>query len=363
MRIEYVTTSTGPAPADGHALANQDGSAKWCQLFPIGVVKHRADFPNGKIVFDTKFLTSMVNNWLEEGSPQRAINYFHRGTSDGDATPISEKIAAGWIQGLQLREDGLWALIAWTEKARGFILADELRYLSPEFTTDGLNKATGKRQGPTLLGAALLNDPYLTELPRVAASEKPEAEPSAIGARMDKKQLCDALGLAEDVADEEVTKAIAELVEAKNASALSATETATKLGELESSTVTLTEKLSASEKRVAELESEKRTAEVKSFVDGLVKAGKVTPAIRENVEAIGLSSGVDAIKFFEKAVPAVSMTEIGVPAGSNGDPKKEALQRFDAKVAELQGKGMKFAEAYSAARQALPEDFIQAFSS
>lgn len=353
-------------------MAAGDVEAKWCQLFPMGVVKHRSDFPGGKLPLDRAFLSAMVANWEAEGKPERAVNYFHRGASGPDITPISEKVAAGWIRNLDLRDDGLWAQIAWTDKARAFILADELRYLSPEFSPNAHSKKTGKPQGPTLFGAALLNDPYLTELPRVAASEQSnQAEPSAdTGARMNKKLICAALGLSEDTADEVVMAKLAEMKAAgeklalaeKDAAeklALSEKTAATKLGEvtaLQETTLKLTERVGTLEKENATLLSERKAGAVKSFLDGLVKAGKVTPATREGYEAIALSSGLEAIKFLEKSAAVVPMGERGVESASTTS-LADAQRRIDARVAELRKADpvLKFSEAHDAALSEMPE--------
>jgi phage I-like protein len=359
-------------------LAADDPAApKWCKMFPLGVVKYRADFPKG-IRFDAATLQTMATNYAAEGKPERAVNYFHRGASTpGDPTPISEKIAAGWIQDLELRDDGLYALIKWTDRARGYILADELRYLSPEFRLSFTNKTTGANQGPTLLGAALLNDPYLTELPRVAANE---AAPTADGANMEK--LRKLLNLSDSATEADIEAAVTKLAEgakcaecgsgmscpkcdkAMSEQATKLSESTAKLAEIEGVVTKLTEQVSALEAEKAKLLSERRESEVKLFVDGLVKTGKVTPAIREDVERMGLAGGVDAIKFFEKAAPVVVPgAEIGVTGDATAkNQREEAQKRFLARRDELQAKGLSFTDAHNQTKSELPKEFALYFS-
>jgi phage I-like protein len=340
-------------------LAADSPEAKWQKLFPIGVEKHRADF---KITFDAKTLKSMADNYAAEGKPRRAVNYFHQGPSNVVA-PLDNKIAAGWIQDVELRADGLYGLIQWTERARKYILADEMSYLSPEFRMSQMNKATGKEQGPTLLGAALLNDPFLTELPRVAASED---APSAQEAKHMKK-LIELLKLAEGASEADVEKAVEALVQNE----VKLSEGETKLSELQTVVTKLTEQVAEVTKARDSITQErdalvagKKQDEVKAFVQKLVESGKVTPAIRQNVEALGLSGGLEAIQFFEKATPVVAVNEEkGVTgAATSATPKEEAIKKVNARIAELDAKQVHFNEQLKIIKAEMPEAYALAYS-
>ena len=352
-------------------LASEDRGPKWHLVFPMGVVKHRGDFPGGRIEFSRDVLTAMAGNYAAEGKPERAVNYFHRGASSVPGTP-EEKCAAGWISDVRVTDAGLETLIAWTERARGFIVADELRYLSPEFLLDGMSKATGKKQGPTLLGAALLNDPFLTELPRVAASENPNPN----GEEM--KNIATLLSLAEDATAESIeaaVKALTEKVAAHEAEKTAAAEATMKLTEesaskavalteVQAMVTKLTEQVNTLTKERADLAAKDAARDVKGYVDGLVKAGKVTPAIREGVEKLALAHGVDAVKFLEAATPVVQPNvEKGIVGDATAvDPKADAAKRFNAKRAEYEAKGMKFADAHNLTRGEMPTEFALAFA-
>lgn len=323
---------------------------RWQKLFPLGAVRHRADFPGGRIEFSRDFLQSLAANYAAEGKPERAVNFFHRGSSDGDATPIADKVAAGWISDLELDEvgaggrdgPGLYALIAWTERARAFILADELRYLSPEFAPNAASKATGKPQGPTLLGAALLNDPYLTELPRVAASEHPKEKHG-----MNRKLICAALGLAEDATDEQINEACE--------NAATAPPPSPDAGKAER--LALAERVKASDaavmkltEQLAEMRSAQKARDVKAFFDRLVTEGRVTPGMREGLEKIAMAAGLEAVAFLEKNPVIVASGEAGVTGGAVSADQKT----WDAKLAECEAKGMTGLAAFEATKLALP---------
>lgn len=286
---------------------------KWCQLFPLNVTRHRGDFPGGEITFDSGFLSTMVANWVKSGRHALPVDYFHRGGSANDGLPVEEKVASGWIEDLRLGPSGLEALINWTERARGHIQADELRYLSPSFSVDGNDKQNGGRQGPTLHGAALLNDPYLEELPRVAASNTPPTTaPAATTPKkethMDKKQICTALGLPEDTTDEMLSAAMAKCKAYLAAPVVDpATQPApaamaalsSKAEKLELANDTLKTSLSAAVKRVEELEAAAATEKMTRLCDELISAKKVLPAQREQVVAMAKATSIDdARKFF-----------------------------------------------------------------
>jgi len=378
------------------SLAKGDDSApKWALLFPLGETKHRKDFPGGKIQFTAEFCKSLVRNWEAEGSPERALNYFHRGASiPGDVTPIDGKIAAGWMTGLVFddsgrgpeRKDGpgVYILPKWNDRAKQYILSDELRYLSPEFAVDATSKTTGKSQGPTLFGAALLNDPFLTELPAVAAAETaPEND-------MDKKMICAALGLAESATDEQINAAAQKMSEARakmqsakqgapapedgkpaatmgeNVSALSEAHSAAvaRLSVVEAEVVRMAESVRAKDEQIAKLSTDSKAAEVKAFLDKQVAEFRCAPAARADFEKLALAHGIECIRFVERLPKVTSPGELGV-AGEvgGGDKMKEAQARFDAQIAANEKSGMKGMAAFESARIALADDHRLLFGS
>lgn len=92
-------------------------------------------------------------NVLKYEDGKLPLDYFHD----------SDKVAAGWIEGVHLSDDGLelWIDVKWTKPAEEKISHGELRYLSAEFSLDyQLNEGSNKF-GPTLLGAGLTNRPFV----------------------------------------------------------------------------------------------------------------------------------------------------------------------------------------------------------
>ena len=149
------------------ADASHAPGEQWVHLLPAGEFKARdgrgpwlMDNPM-KVIEETK---------LYAGTNQLPVDYEHQidlSSKNGQPAP-----AAGWIQGLQSREDGIWGLVKWTEKATEFLSAKEYKYLSPvmNYTKDG--------NVVRIIRAALTNNPAL-EMTALAKNENStdQAEP------------------------------------------------------------------------------------------------------------------------------------------------------------------------------------------
>lgn len=336
-----------------------EGAEKWSKLFPLGT-KHRADFPDGKIEFTREFLATMLANWEREGKPARVVNYNH---AQPGSAPYKETVAAGWMRELELRDDGLWARIEWTDEARSFIEAKQFQFLSPEFLVEGLDKNTGKAQGPTLRGAALLNTPYFTELPAVAAQEQLPLEGTEKNPML--KKLCEMLGMPEDSSEEQVMAKLQEKLtakaEEKPAEEEKQKEQEKQLAETlkakDAEVIALSERVKTSEEKFAALERSMHRERVEAYVAELVRARKVLPSKVEAVTKIALSDMALAKSLYDDA-PAVvpSDKEVGVESGANPDTKS-AQAKLDARIIELRkaDSALSFSEAYKTALSELKD--------
>ena len=104
-------------------------------------------------------------SWFRGLGRKLAIDFehqtFRRTRPDGLAP------AAGWIGGLELRADGLYATgVEWTDEARELIRAGKYRYISPVIFWADEARTRIAALGPP----ALTNDPALTDLPMLAAT-------------------------------------------------------------------------------------------------------------------------------------------------------------------------------------------------
>ena len=353
-----------------------DRSPRWQMLIPLNAERHRPDVPGGKLTFTEAFLASLERNFREMKSEYLGgdgfgvqMNYFH---PDDDA-PIESRIASGWIEDIKLvrsgpaGELGLWGLARLTERARAYLDADELRYLSPEIAFDPVNESTGKRRGPTLIGAALLLSPSFHELPRIAAAALPPADQATTGAhRMDKKMICACLGIAEDSSDEAVMTALkacceravkmsaeaeaVKLARVADATALTAAQEAAKLDAERVAKLTAT---------VQEMQDAKFKSDVSALVTKLKTEGRIQAAEGANVEEVAAAMGIaKAEQFFGSRAPVVSLTEKGRSgAGEDGAPTEDqARVSYFAKVEEVQKlHSIPFAEATKRVNREHPE--------
>lgn len=71
--------------------------------------------------------------------------------------------AFGWFKEVFLSEDGLdlFAKVKWNKKGTVSLNEGEYRYFSPEFRQNFIHNLSGKEYGPTLVGGALTNYPFL----------------------------------------------------------------------------------------------------------------------------------------------------------------------------------------------------------
>jgi hypothetical protein len=134
----------------------------WLHAFPLGRYVHPV---HGELHFTRERLERIadgVNGGVRGITP--ALDFDHR----EDRAKGGK--AAGWITAAEVRADGLWIAVEWTEEARAEVRAGAWRYLSPEFGA-WTDPRSGIRHRDVLLGAALTNRPFLRDLAPVAACE------------------------------------------------------------------------------------------------------------------------------------------------------------------------------------------------
>ncbi len=87
------------------------------------------------------------------------LDYEHR-TLTGEEAP-----AAAWFD-LAVKDGALYATnVRWVERAKKMVESGEYRYVSPVFKHDAVDKESGKKVQMALFNAALVNEPFLDELP------------------------------------------------------------------------------------------------------------------------------------------------------------------------------------------------------
>ena len=122
----------------------------------------------GQVQITQDTLISFVENFKKDAyGVELSIDYDHE-----------TREAAGWVRDVFLSNDGVTLLgeIKWTPKGALSLKDKEFRYFSPEFSLNYVHPHTGIEHGPTLLGGALVNRPFLKMNAIVGLKEKQNQE-------------------------------------------------------------------------------------------------------------------------------------------------------------------------------------------
>ena len=248
--------------------------------------------------------------------------------------------AAGWIEAMETRDDGIYARVAWTAKAREMIEAGEYRYVSPVF------RHTKSGEVLTIDRAALTNNPDL----EVRALARRDSEEEGTMDEDEIKALCSALGLKEDAEPAAIVKAaqdqaaalktaaqageagttalasMAALVDlnAQAAPEAVATAVAARL-KANGQTVPL-EQYRALATRLEKLETNSAEKDAKDLVEGALRAGKIVPASRDWALSYCRDdrAGFEAFLAAAPVIVAPGAETTGQPARTKGAALDEA---------------------------------------
>lgn len=122
-------------------------------------------------------LRTMAKNFRDGKFPapptRICVDYDHLSLKPGK--PGDGK-AAGWFVDVELRADDteLWALVEWTEAGAEAVRTKEYQFVSPVIAGDFVTN-DGEQIGPTLLNAAITNNPQLQGMAPVSLSLRPSA--------------------------------------------------------------------------------------------------------------------------------------------------------------------------------------------
>lgn len=137
-------------------------------LIPFGTVAVERPASGGSFVFTKKHAES-AKRWFDQMGRKLAIDYEHQSFERFNTRPDGLRPVAGWIAGLEIREDGLWAVdVVWTERARELLRKGEYKYFSPVIYWTDEDHSDVAALGPV----ALTNDPAMRGVPPLAASRR-----------------------------------------------------------------------------------------------------------------------------------------------------------------------------------------------
>src|SRR6185436_3109707 len=107
--------------------------------------------------------------WFASLGRKLAIDYEHQSFERHNTRADGLRPAAGWVGGLQVREDGLWAVdVTWTARAKELLAAGEYRYFSPVIFWTDEDYGDVAALGPV----ALTNDPAMRGVTPLAAARR-----------------------------------------------------------------------------------------------------------------------------------------------------------------------------------------------
>ena len=178
-------------------------SEQWVQLLPVGKVIGR-DGRGPWLVRKPERIVAATRQLAGKG--WLAVDYEHQ--IDLHAQTGKPAIAAGWIKAVEVRADGIWGLIEWTERASSLIRAHEYRYLSPVFEHTRSGEVT------RILRAGLTNSPNidLKALASMGAGMNQTSPTNRLTT-----ELRALLSLPEDAEEDAIIEAVRALLSSRNA--------------------------------------------------------------------------------------------------------------------------------------------------
>jgi phage I-like protein len=153
--------ATSTATATVELMSQTNGGDQWIHLLPAGTIQTRDYRGPWKLTNPSAVIQASRE---AAGRLKMPIDYDHAidlATPNGAPAP-----AAGWIDALQSRADGIWGRVEWTPRAAQQLLHREYRYLSPV-----LELADDRRTVTSILRASLTNIPNLPQLVALASME------------------------------------------------------------------------------------------------------------------------------------------------------------------------------------------------
>jgi phage I-like protein len=286
--------------------AKADKAPEWIQVLPAGNVESL----KGDFIVDEESMRLVLSVFARVGR-DLVLDFEHQtlGTADRNfQSPDGTAPAAGWVQELEARKDGLWARMSWTERGERMVLAREYRYLSPVVFV-----RKEDRRAAVLRHVALTNDPAILGMkPIVNKATEPEEGDMDL-----KDKLIEMLSLKAEASDEELLAGVRDLhawrTGVTSTLALKADATAADARGAVLALKSPDNTIPMAEFVALKAQVAKRSAD--DLVELALKDGKVTPANKAWAEEYALKD-TEGFQAFLKTAPAV------VPTGRQTDDTK-----------------------------------------
>lgn len=361
-----LTSLDARAPGSVAVLSTEfaAGSGGWQRILPAGEFSAR-DGRGPFVVGDRAAMERIVaESRAYHGETDMVVDYDHQSLAVMEAGSGKTAKAAGWVKGLEIRDDGIWADIKWTAAAASAIGAEEYRYLSPVIPHDakgnvrmvlgvsltnvpayhieafsaafskpdrnddmdkilaalGLAKGASEDDALAALNALLSANTTLASALELAKDAKPaDVQKAALSAIDDRKKLVEASGAA---ADAKVEDAVAALTALKSG------------GNPDPSKFVPIDQVTALSTELKELRKEVSGNAAETAVGQAIKDGKLVPALRD--WGIALFTA-DKAKFEEFVGSAPELTDRQLKPAAKPGEQTSALTAAQADAARLLG--------------------------
>lgn len=152
------------AHAFAEVTAEQLTTGHWIKAAPLASFDHPV---YGEVNITEDVVNVMLDNFRNKVYGQDIpITYEHFGMDSAKG-----RKAAGWVQDIAVRDDGMYWFVSFTEEAAKEIAADEWRYFSPEWYDVWQNPETGTLYTYVVNGGALTNTPFFKGMQPLNFSE------------------------------------------------------------------------------------------------------------------------------------------------------------------------------------------------
>jgi phage I-like protein len=352
--INSVDRATGLIGLANRFEASTEGAQEWVQISPYGDFRHKKGIQR----VDKRAGEAMVNNF-QSLSAKLARRFgglpFYIGHPDYPeaAKDYPDKKAYGWINELQARDDGVYARVDWSTPGKEMLANAHYKFCSPHWNADKPAIENGQKiyRPSELVSVGLTNEPNLPVNPLANETEADENEPL-----MNRTELIQIFGLANDATDEQIKTKVNAAAAAITALANAQTEkanAATALANEQNAKAGIETELTTARTSFAN----ERKARIELLVDNAIAQGRIAKATRAQWVT-------DLEADFDGKSVALANSKAGIHTQAhtaNGGNRREALinteTEFTTKVQGLVNERMrKTGEDYQTAWVAVKQE-------
>ena len=222
--------------------------------------------------------------------------------------------APGWVTALKHIGNKLYAVPEWTALGRDAINNHTYKYISVEISDNYIDLETGKEYGPTLVGIALTNYPFVKGMEKIGLSETFAQSDSESLSNLEESKK-EVFNMGEVLKPEVVVEAKLQAESIKQ----QLSELSSKLAGEEAKRIAAEMLLDEQTKRTDLMDKKLREKERDGIIGKALSDGKLTPAIRDNWASEYALKDPEGFQKFILAMPKiVNLTETGKSEEAKG---------------------------------------------